>query len=123
MVRRRFLPPLEPLLAGPLLASFRGTKVSPPQGPSQAAQRLAALLPPAQLPHNGPLHGNLGLGEGLRYFPGYCRITIHETWDQEEDEARGRGNKGGKVFYPEAATTTTGHEGPVPQRPGRAARP
>lgn len=48
-----FLPPWDPIPAGPLPAFFRRTKVLPPQRPSQAAPHSAALQSPAPLAHNG----------------------------------------------------------------------
>lgn len=68
--QKESLPPEEPVLAGPLQASSRRTKVLPPQRQSRAAPRSAALPSPAQLAHNGLFQGNLRLGEA-RYFPGY----------------------------------------------------
>lgn len=68
--QKESLPPEEPVLAGPLQAPSRRTKVLPPQRQSRAAPRSAALPSPAQLAHNGLFQGNLRLGEA-RYFPGY----------------------------------------------------
>lgn len=80
-------------------------KCSPHKGhPSQAARHSAALRSPSEAAHKGLFQGTLGLGEA-RYLPSYQAIAIHQTCDQDEEEnARGRGNKGREVFYPKATT-------------------